>query len=1120
MLAAAGCASISAASGAQTLRYNFESLSDLSMDPVANLAPGATQNGTLVNAGGKLSLQENQEVLVNSVRYLLGKSIAFGNADAEEGSAGHINTGLNPSGWGMANSNTLNRSYTAMAWVNFGSTAGDNMVFGQLDGDALHLGSRNGNFHSGHWGDDLGPDQGFSVGTGTGAWQHVAWVNDGNAQSIYRNGVLIVGPGATGAGGGAAANMMIGTFRNNGSFVGAIDEVKVFGDQVLTAAQIQTEMTNTLTVVPLAVVTSAKLSNSGFTFTIQDFVPNSIVNTASVELVIDGNLIPTASVIRTKTAGVTTVTYVPTLPDPSVYGSMSSHNYTISAKDQSNPASPNISGSGNLLMPVLPPTVPGPAGTTSTWGLREHRAAPTALGTIGVTVDGLAVLPPADPDPGTNTIFDGAVPVLNHSDPIDPGNQGNFNNDLPFIGGQVGVADNNIAVVGKTQLVIPAAGSYTFSVHTDDGFALRIGGGPVGNTSRFTSSNRATATNGIDGSDPQTIFFSGGAADSSTTGIYNFTAPGTYDVLFVSYEGPGGAFYELAWVPGSFRWDRETTNWTLVGSPLDSSVTAVPFKPRFLTSLPGPAGGNDTWGIRTFYSATVGSTETVSTWLRTTGATRVPDESQTWDEQRNFLNLSDIRNVDTQVLTSQGNVPNDNILPGAVGTGNDSVQNVVTTAKGRIVVTTPGIYTINARGDDGFFLRIKGVNGAPAPSFTRATHPDLNNGSARLEMSNRNEIYYQDGTGDSNTRGIISLAAGQYDLEYFIWQGAGGGWYELSAAAGEFPHGTEPPAGWRPIGLNYTPPSPAGLPQISAAGWTVESSAPGSLATFSIAGAQAALTAGGTTSNADAINFTDPQSGGGPPSPAPAFPWPRNTTGDDDNYAIRATGNLVVTTAGTYRIGYQGDDGGYLIIRGTGGNPNPSWETTLLENATGAGVVEAEDPANAPGILNKIRTEIGTGNSRTIGRITLQPGTYQLEGLMYEGGGGSYWGIVGAIEPVSDTVYYPLSKGGAVPAFSMLPLVFVPVENIPVTNFTYNPATGDYSLTFGSSVGLNYQLEYTNAMEPGLGGAAETWNPVSGTIPGEAGTTTVSGNMNAFKEASGGLLPDNTPRAFLRVRRL
>ena len=135
--------------------------------------------------------------------------------------------------------------YTAMAWLNFANATGDNMIFGS-DGSTganqvLHHGSRGGNLHSGHWADDIGPDQGFFVSSQPGTWHHFAWTNNGlgQAQSIYMDGNLVVGPGATGVGQMDVTKLLlIGTSNNGGSFSGGLDEVKVF-DSELTQAQIQ-----------------------------------------------------------------------------------------------------------------------------------------------------------------------------------------------------------------------------------------------------------------------------------------------------------------------------------------------------------------------------------------------------------------------------------------------------------------------------------------------------------------------------------------------------------------------------------------------------------------------------------------------------------------------------------------------------------------------------------------------------------------------------------------------------------------------------------------------------------------------------------------------------------------
>lgn len=150
------------------------------------------------------------------------------------------------------------KAYTAMAWVNFGSVIGDNFIFGGTNPPSgsdqmLHHGSRGPFLHNAHWGDDIGPDQGdgpgFEQDTNMGTWHHVAYTNDGAAgnQSIYWDGVLVVGPGAAGFNGNlvASAELVIGTSFGSGSFSGLLDEVRVY-DTLLS----QPEIASAMTVVP------------------------------------------------------------------------------------------------------------------------------------------------------------------------------------------------------------------------------------------------------------------------------------------------------------------------------------------------------------------------------------------------------------------------------------------------------------------------------------------------------------------------------------------------------------------------------------------------------------------------------------------------------------------------------------------------------------------------------------------------------------------------------------------------------------------------------------------------------------------------------------------------------
>ncbi|MES2469062.1 MAG: LamG-like jellyroll fold domain-containing protein [Verrucomicrobiota bacterium] len=246
VLCCAGMAftALSSADAALLVYYNFDGLPSGAVGadvPVANLGT-LGGNGTLTKATGQANVVAS------------GAGLGSGNAlqlipaaDGDQNAAApHINTLNTLASLGI----TPSMAYTVMVWANFASAAGDNMILGQdgalalPGGESLHLGTRNGNLHTGHWGDDLGPDQSVNVPPGAG-WHHVTYTNDGAAgnQSIYLDGALVVGPGAAGVAGAfdTTKNLLIGTSNNGGSFSGQIDELKVY-NSLLSASEIQAGM--------------------------------------------------------------------------------------------------------------------------------------------------------------------------------------------------------------------------------------------------------------------------------------------------------------------------------------------------------------------------------------------------------------------------------------------------------------------------------------------------------------------------------------------------------------------------------------------------------------------------------------------------------------------------------------------------------------------------------------------------------------------------------------------------------------------------------------------------------------------------------------------------------------
>ncbi|MFT4547081.1 MAG: hypothetical protein ACI9MB_001027, partial [Verrucomicrobiales bacterium] len=92
--------------------------------------------------------------------------------------------------------------------------------------DVLHNGSRNGAYHSGHWGDDI-----TGGSNDPGNWHHVTWTNTDQTQEIFVDGVSISSGGSASAGSfnnNLSQTLLIGTSRNGGSFRGSLDDVGVF----------------------------------------------------------------------------------------------------------------------------------------------------------------------------------------------------------------------------------------------------------------------------------------------------------------------------------------------------------------------------------------------------------------------------------------------------------------------------------------------------------------------------------------------------------------------------------------------------------------------------------------------------------------------------------------------------------------------------------------------------------------------------------------------------------------------------------------------------------------------------------------------------------------------------
>ena len=383
---------------------------------------------------------------------------------------------------------------------------------------------------------------------------------------------------------------------------------------------------------------------------------------------------------------------------------------------------------GAIVLSVLPADVmPGPEGGNGTWGGRWVRDN-GGVSSIESAVKSLLS--------GAGTVIEtNNIPVINASDPDNDYNNNGllFSADLPFFADLQGAEDQNYAVVYKATLAITNAGDYTFGVHSDDGFALRIRG--------FEWSS-VSGLGRIDSLDPQTIYWELGTGDSNTRGIINLPV-GNHSVEFVTWNGTGGRYHELYAAEGAFSADGDTATWELVGA-----------QPGIKT-IPNILGTN-VWEV----------------WHSDPGAHgSISDTNTAWAAITNYLpvalggNQPDPDGSNKTVWAeinfgsgNQGEIGGDNPFPFAPANANIAIF-----ARTQLVITNAENYIIGFRGDDGSWMRVVGER------WNRLVYEEENAAYVDGER-----IVLNQGTGNSRMFGEISLSPGTYEVEFLWWQGVGG----------------------------------------------------------------------------------------------------------------------------------------------------------------------------------------------------------------------------------------------------------------------------------------------------------------------------------------------------------
>ena len=476
-----------------------------------------------------------------------------------------------------------------------------------------------------------------------------------------------------------------------------------------------------------AISTPLSATKNKFTFRGNDF-EGCVVDPATTTLRIDGQA--AALVVSPGVQGATDFTH--TLVTALAPGS--EHGFVIELRD-TNGSVVTERGTFTMASPVLPPAnLPTPAIAPGLWATRYIFNA----GNAGSLTEALSIIRTVGTPEFVGNTVDATSQVLNH------GNGGLFGDPIPYdpAAEADGCCGNNFILLSAAHINIPSAGRYTFGVHSDDGFALRI---------RGATAVSLSGGGQLDVADPEAVLFPGVTGDSSTRAVYEFPAAGEYRIEFLWFENGGGENGELYAVGGSFVNDGDTPFWQLVG-------------------MVSPAGSYETLGVDSAGWSVVSSDPGVDV--------NDPNDLELNDWTAGFADLA-ARSGPAQVydfLNVGDPDTNAGVLPfpkNAVGDQNDFALK----ATAKLVVPKTGLYRLQFNTDDGGYMKIAGQ------SFSSIIRSDQDRGVIDPPDTVTTDVL----SGDSNTIAEISLNAGTYDIEAGMFERGGGAFLRVNGASAGAP---------------------------------------------------------------------------------------------------------------------------------------------------------------------------------------------------------------------------------------------------------------------------------------------------------------------------------------------
>lgn len=142
---------------------------------------------------------------------------------------------------------------------------------------------------------------------------------------------------------------------------------------------------------------------------------------------------------------------------------------------------------------------------------------------------------------------------------LNSGGAGHFVYDRTFPGMTLQVVQTHYAAEATGTIHIPAAGTYTFGVNSDDGFRLAIQG------ASFTAAYGGTVSSGA-------LLYDAIRGAGDTLGTVTFAAAGDYPVDLLYFQNTGTAEVELFAAAGNFNSWGATQTWRLVGDTLNGGL--------------------------------------------------------------------------------------------------------------------------------------------------------------------------------------------------------------------------------------------------------------------------------------------------------------------------------------------------------------------------------------------------------------------------------------------------------------------------------------------------------------------------------------------------------------------